>query len=140
MWSNRVTSARRWSTVKLDVDLGPPLAAQDRHRELQRGKLDRRPGVWLDRLRRFHLRKANEPLEDDAARPRPNDLSLFRQRRQDHDCHRDLRIDRALFSAGIKMRSPCSRTPHFETTRSIILQRPCRAQFRESRDRHFRSL
>ena len=98
--SNAELTNRRLAQAPLQ--LGPPLAAQDRHCELQRSQLDRRFRFRLDRLRRVHLRQADESLETDVDRPRIDDLSLFYQRRQDHVRYRDLRIHLALLLPGIK--------------------------------------
>src|SRR6266404_8285161 len=49
------------------------------HAEFERGELDRRFCLWLDRIRRLHLRKANESLEADAARNRVDGLPLLCQ-------------------------------------------------------------
>src|SRR5260370_23731104 len=43
----------------------------------ERGKPDRRFCLWIDRFRRLHLRKANEPLEADAPWNRVDGLPVL---------------------------------------------------------------
>src|SRR6266480_1739322 len=56
------------------LQLGPPLAAQDQHDQSKRRQLDRRLCFWLNRVRRLHLRQANESLEANVPRHRVDDL------------------------------------------------------------------
>src|SRR5438552_18393980 len=105
---NRVTAQDWRSTTSFLMPVAPKPAKADRswpanssfigHAESERGKFDRRFCLWLDRLRRFHLRKANESLEADAPRHCLDGLSLLHQRRSSDDCNRHDRDGRLVLS------------------------------------------
>src|SRR5213593_171221 len=95
---NRVTAQDWRSTTSFLMPVAPKPAKADRswpanssfigHAESERGKSDRRFCLWLDRLRRFHLRKANEFMEANASWHCLDGLSLLHQRRSSDDCNR----------------------------------------------------
>src|SRR5439155_12416639 len=95
---NRVTPQDWRSTTSFRYRSWPANSSFIGHAESERGKFDRRFCLWLDRLRRFHLRKANESLEADAPRHCLDGLSLLHQRRSSDDCNRDDRDGRLVLS------------------------------------------
>jgi len=59
--------------------LGAQLARLSEHDQSKRRQPDRWLRLRLDRIRRFHVRKANEFVETDVPRHRVDGLSLLHQ-------------------------------------------------------------
>jgi len=77
---------------------GAALAVTINHAQSERGKPDRRFRLWLDRLRRLRLRKANELVEANVSRHRFDGLSLLCQQRFADDRNRHDRDSRLVLS------------------------------------------
>src|SRR5439155_5285952 len=95
---NRVTAHNWRSTTSFRYRSWPANSSFIAHAEPERGKSDRRFCLWLDRLRRFHLRKANEFMEANASWYCVDGLSLLHQRRSSDDCNRHHRDGRLVLS------------------------------------------
>src|SRR5947207_14274487 len=87
--------AARWSTL-IDPPAWLAFSFQKQHACFQRRESHRRIALWIDRLRRVHLRKTNACLEADVPRARADGVSVFCGERHRALCDRRSRDGGAI--------------------------------------------